>query len=160
MVSEKSDQSFGKSQTSSIILDVMATAKKSKKAMSDQHKAALAEGRNEGRVVREYLEAIRSNKGRPGRKRTPDSVARRLKAIEVELRAASPVRELELVQERLDLSQELERMNSKVDPATIEAKFAKVASGYSQRKGISYAAWRAVGVEPTVLKKAGIGRGS
>ena len=138
----------------------MAAAKKTKKTMSDPHKAALAEGRNEGRVVREYLEAIRSNKGRPGRKRTPDSVARRLKAIESELHGASPVRELELVQERLDLSQELERMNSKVDPTTIEAKFTKVAAGYSQRKGISYAAWRAVGVEPTVLKKAGISRGS
>lgn len=138
----------------------MAAAKKTKKTMSDTHKAALAEGRSEGRVVREYLEAIRSNKGRPGRKRTPDSVTRRLAAIETELPGASPVRELELVQERFDLSNDLERMNSKVDPATIEGKFVKVAAAYSRRKGLSYAAWRAVGVDPAVLKKAGISRGA
>lgn len=137
----------------------MAAAKKTKKAMSDQHKAALAEGRSEGRIVREYLEAIRSNKGRPGRKRTPESVTRRLKAIETELTNASPVRELELIQERLDLTAALERLNSKVDPATIESKFVKVAADYSRRKGLSYAAWRSVGVDPVVLKKAGINRG-
>jgi hypothetical protein len=45
-----------------------------------------------------------------------------------------------------------------VDPTTLEAGFIKVAAAYSKRKGISYAAWRAVGVEPTVLKQAGISR--
>jgi hypothetical protein len=34
----------------------------------------------------------------------------------------------------------------------------KVAKGYSARQGISYASWREVGVEPSVLKKAGISR--
>jgi len=34
----------------------------------------------------------------------------------------------------------------------------EVAKSYSSRKGISYAAWREVGVEPAVLKKAGISR--
>lgn len=148
-----SEQLIGYGQT-------MAASKKTKKGMTEAHKAALAEGRSEGRVVRDYLEAIRSNKGRPGRKRTPDSVARRLAALDNELADASPVRELELVQERMDLQRELERMNSKVDPKTLEAKFAKVAAAYGRRKGISYAAWRAVGVEPAVLKKAGIGRGA
>ncbi len=137
----------------------MAAKRGPKSAMSDQHKAALAEGRTEGRVVREYLEAIRSSKGKPGRKRTPESVALRLKAIESEIAGASPVRELELVQERLDLQHELGNMEAKIDPKTVEAKFTEVAATYSARKGISYAAWRAVGVEPTVLKKAGIGRG-
>ena len=127
--------------------------------MSAEHKAALAAGRTEGRIVREYLEAIRANRGKPGRKRTPESVARRLKAIDAELAAASPVRELELVQERIDLEQELSTMQTRVDPTTIESKFTSVAAGYSERKGITYAAWRAVGVEPGVLKKAGINRG-
>ena len=31
---------------------------------------------------------------------------------------------------------------------------------YAQRKGISYAAWRELGVPADVLKKAGISRGS
>ena len=37
---------------------------------------------------------------------------------------------------------------------------AKVARGYSQRSGISYTAWRQVGVAPSVLTKAGISRSS
>ena len=73
---------------------------------------------------------------------------------------ASPVRELELVQERLDLQAELESMKAKVDPASLEAGFVKIAKSYSNRKGISYTAWRAVGVQPNVLKKAGIPRSS
>ena len=136
----------------------MASKRGPKNSISDQHKAAMAEGRVEGRVVRDYLDALRNSKGKPGRKRTVDSVSRRLAAIEVELQDASPVRELELVQERMDLEVELESMRSKVDPATLEAGFVNVAASYSTRKGISYSAWRAVGVEPSVLKKAGIPR--
>jgi hypothetical protein len=40
----------------------------------------------------------------------------------------------------------------------LESAFVKSARSYSERKGISYAAWRQVGVEPAVLKKAGISR--
>ncbi len=137
----------------------MAAKKGPKGPMTAEHKAALAEGRSEGRVVKEYLEAIRSTKGRPGRKRTADSITKRLAAIGAEMAAASPVRELELAQERIDLECELSEMGNRVDPTSIEAKFVQVAAGYSTRKGISYAAWRAVGVDAAVLKKAGIGRG-
>jgi hypothetical protein len=136
----------------------MAAKRGPKNSISDSHKAAMAEGRVEGRVVRDYLDAIRHSKGKPGRKRTPESVARRLTVIEQELADASPVRELELVQERFDLERELASMQAKVDPTTLEAGFIKVAAAYSKRKGISYAAWRAVGVEPAVLKQAGISR--
>lgn len=138
----------------------MAAKRGPKNSITDQHKAAMAEGRVEGRVVREYLEALRNSKGKPGRKRTPESVARRITAIESELHGANAVRELELVQERFDLERELATMQTKVDPKTLEAGFTKVASSYSKRKGITYAAWRAVGVEPAVLKKAGISRSS
>lgn len=138
----------------------MAAKRGPKNSITDQHKAAMAEGRVEGRVVREYLEALRNSKGKPGRKRTPESVARRIKAIESELQGANPVRELELIQERFDLERELATMQTKVDPKTLEAGFTKVAGSYSKRKGITYAAWRAVGVEPAVLKKAGISRSS
>lgn len=118
----------------------------------------MAEGRVEGRIVRDYLDALRSSRGKPGRKRTPESVSRRLKAIDTEIVGVNPVRELELTQERFDLEKELLAMQTKVDPKGLEAGFTKVAASYSKRKGISYAAWRAVGVEPSVLKKAGISR--
>ena len=120
----------------------------------------MAAGRIEGRVVRDYLEALRSNKPKRGRKRTPESITARLAAISDELLESDPIRELELTQERMDLEVELSSMGTKVDITDTEAQFVKVASGYSARKGISYAAWRTVGVEPSVLKKAGISRSS
>jgi len=126
--------------------------------MTNEHKDALAVGRREGRVVKDYLEALRSNRGRPGRKRTPESVAARLAAIETELVVADPVRELHLVQERLDLQRELASFEVKVDLAAIEQQFVAVAKGYGQRRGITYSAWREVGVAPAVLKSAGIRR--
>ena len=42
--------------------------------MSEAHKAALAKGRMEGRVVRDYLEGLRATKPKRGRKRTPDTI--------------------------------------------------------------------------------------
>ena len=54
--------------------------------MSDEHKAALAQGRSEGKAVRDYLEALRANKPKRGRKRTADSIKKRLAAIDAELR--------------------------------------------------------------------------
>jgi hypothetical protein len=126
--------------------------------MTDDHKAALAAGRSEGRAVRDYLEALRNNKPKRGRKRTPDSIARRLEALEAELADADPVQELRLVQERLDLITELATAGLAIDLSAIEAAFVKVAKGYSERNGYSYTAWRTIGVDASVLKKAGIGR--
>ena len=128
--------------------------------MSDAHKAALATGRVEGKIVRDYLEALRANKPARGRKRTPDSIAKRLAAIDAELAGADAVKELRLVQERLDLEAELSTMGATVDISALEAEFVKVAKSYGQRTGVSYAAWRAVGVAPAVLKAAGIARGA
>lgn len=109
-------------------------------------------------MVREYLEALRASKPSPGRKRTPDTIATRLAAIEVALESADPVQELLLVQERLDLHSELEAMSHKVDLGDREAAFVAVAKSYSARTGTSYRAWRTVGVPASVLKAAGIQR--
>jgi hypothetical protein len=128
--------------------------------MSEAHKAALAEGRNQGRAVRRYLEALEAHKPRRGRKRSPDSMKKRLERVETELESADPLRRLQLVQERLDLQQALEAGETKVDLGELEQEFVAAAKPYSQRKGISYAAWRELGVEPAVLKKAGITRSS
>ncbi len=131
-----------------------------KNPLSDQHKAAMAAGRVEGRAVRDYLDALRSNKPKRGRKRTPDSIKARLAKIEDELEVADPLDELRLVQERRNLTDELETMSAAVDMTALEAEFVKVAKSYSERQGISYATWREVGVEASVLKSAGISRGA
>ena len=136
----------------------MASARK-RTTMTAEHKRALAQGRAEGRAVRTYLEALDQNRPRRGRPRTPASIEKRLKAVESELADAAPLQRLHLVQERMDLQRELDRFDAADDLATLERDFVKVAKGYARRKGISYAAWRELGVAPDVLRKAGIGRG-
>ena len=127
--------------------------------MTNEHKSALATGRAEGKAVRDYLDALRTNKPKRGRKRTPDSIAKRLGAIAAEVAEADPLAELKLVQEQMDLETELANMGEAVDTTALEHEFVRVAKSYSERQGISYAAWRKVGVEASVLKAAGIGRG-
>jgi hypothetical protein len=128
--------------------------------MSDEHKAKLAQGRSDAKVVKNYLEALRANKPRRGRKRTPESINKRLAAIDDLLIDADPLDELKLIEERRRLVDELESLEATVDIADFEAAFVAVAKGYSERQGISYASWREVGVEPSVLKKAEISRSS
>jgi len=128
--------------------------------MSDEHKAALAEGRNQGRSVRQYLEALDLHRPKRGRKRTKESMQKRLARIDADLPTADPLKRLQLIQERLDLNAELEALGTKVDLTGLEQEFVAAAGPYSSRKGISYAAWRELGVEPAVLKRAGISRSS
>ena len=136
-----------------------APAEKAPRSMSNAHKEALAEGREQGRAVRRYLEALEANKPRRGRKRTPEGIQRRLAAIEERLASADALSRLHLAQERMDLEAELASSSEGVDLGALEAAFVRAAGPYSQRKGIGYEAWRAAGVEPRVLKAAGIGRG-
>jgi hypothetical protein len=137
----------------------MAAARR-KTTMTNEHKRALAEGRAEGRAVRNYLEALDQKRPRRGRPRTPSSIEKRLKAVEGELADAAPLQRLQLVQERMNLQRELDRLDAADDLTALERDFVKVAKGYAKRKGISYAAWRELGVAPDVLRKAGIGRGA
>lgn len=128
--------------------------------MSDEHKAKLAQGRSEAKVVKNYLEALRANRPRRGRKRTPESINNRLTAIDDLMVDADPLDELKLIEERRRLIDELESLEATVEIADFESAFVSVAKGYSERQGISYASWREVGVEPSVLKQAGITRAS
>lgn len=131
-----------------------------KSGMSADHKEALAKGRIEGRTVRAYLEALESSKPKRGRKRTKESIQRRLERIELELGSADKLKELQLRQERLDLSSELDGMDTGIQLSDLEDEFVKVARDYASRKGISYVAFRDSGVPASVLKRAGISRGS
>ena len=129
--------------------------------MTEDHKAALAEGRNHARIVSRYLEALEAHRPKRGRRRTADSVKKRLAGVEQELKGSSGLTRLTLLQERRDLEVELAGMQGGAPDLTgLEKEFVKVAKPYSERKGISYGAWREFGVAPEVLKKAGITRGS
>ncbi len=128
--------------------------------MSNAHKNALAEGRSQGRAVRNYLEALAANKPKRGRKRTAESVQKRIDAIDAQLDTADALQRLLLTQEREDLQGELASMGSGVDMTELEAAFVEVAAEYGEKKGISYSTWRSAGVSAATLKAAGIGRGA
>jgi hypothetical protein len=126
--------------------------------MSVEHKQALAVGREESRAVRRYLEAIEAHKPKRGRKRTREGIEARLRQIDDKLPTADPLSRVHLVQEQLDLRKELATKEDVVDIKALEEDFVGAARGYGERKGISYAAWRAAGVDANVLRKAGVPR--
>lgn len=129
-----------------------------KSSMSAEHKHALAVGREESRAVRRYLEALEAHKPKRGRKRTTDSIEARLHQIDDRLVGADPLTRVHLVQERINLESELASKEEAVDLKALEDDFVAAAAGYGERKGISYAAWRAAGVDANVLRRAGVPR--
>ncbi|HQV57000.1 MAG TPA: hypothetical protein PKV27_03235 [Ilumatobacteraceae bacterium] len=133
-------------------------ARRGPKEVTAAHKAAMAMGRAEGKIVREYLEALQANRPKRGRKRTPETIRKRLSAIETELADAETVDRLKLVSERMHLEAELLSMDAGVDISAMEAEFIKIGAKYSERNKITYHAWREVGVSAQVLRDAGIRR--
>lgn len=129
-----------------------------KRSVSTEQKSAMAEGRAQSRSLAPYLEALEAHKPKRGRKRTTESVDRRLAAIDHELEKANQMKRLSLVQERLDLLNERQNLEHDVDLTTHEEAFVANAKSYGERKKISYEAWRQLGVPPSVLKRAGISR--
>lgn len=135
----------------------MATKKK-KRAVSDDQKSAMAEGRAQSRAISPYLEALEAYRPKRGRKRTPESIDRRLQAIDGELQNANQIKRLSLIQERLDLLDERKNLGRKDDLSSYEKAFVANAKSYGERRGISYQAWRQLGVPASVLRQAGISR--
>jgi hypothetical protein len=129
------------------------------KPMTDDHKRKLAKGREHGRAVKAYLDALEQHRPRRGRQRTPESIKTRLAAIEQALGDASSLKRLQLLQERRDLEIELAAKSAgAVDLSALEAAFVTSAKAYGESKGIAYATWRELGVPADVLKRADISR--
>ena len=77
--------------------------KPARRVMTDEHKRRSPRAASWGAGVKDYLDALEPNRPRRGRQRTPDSIKKRLAAIERSWPTASPLQRLQLVQERLDL---------------------------------------------------------
>ena len=132
--------------------------KKTTKRMSDEHKAALAKGREQGRAVREYLAALNEEK-KPGRKLDPDTLADKISQVQEQIATEpDPAKRLDLIQRRLDLEAQQAEASEQVDLEALEKEFVTAAKEYSERKGITYSAWREAGVPAATLKTAGIPR--
>lgn len=124
--------------------------------MDDQHKAKLAQGRQDARAVKAYLEFLDTNRPKRGRRRTETSITARLGVIESEIEAASPLSKLSMYQEQTDLLAELEAMKDVVDGTELRAAFVETASRYAAAKGIEKAAFRQMGVDAATLREAGV----
>lgn len=133
------------------------------KAGNDRPRTNERRGSNDdpARTVRRYLSAIDGEK--PGRtsQRTSDTIASRITKVDELMVSSDPLTRLHLMQERIELHGELLRLNQGegIDRAQLERQFIKVARSYSDRHGLSYAAWRQAGVDADVLDAAGIRRG-
>lgn len=131
------------------------TAKKTSRRMTDEHKQALAEGRSQGRAVRDYLAALEAESRKPrGRKpsQTPDEIQAQIDA------EPDPAKRLDLIQKRLDVEERLTAENESVDLAGLERDFVAAIKPYAERKGLSYTALREAGVPSAILKEAGVAR--
>ena len=124
-------------------------------AMSQEHKDALAQGRIEARSIKAYLRALDSR--RPGRPVTKESLDKRLERVNAKLGDENdPLKRIELLQSKLDLESALANVGDGANLDDLAANFVAYAKSYSDRKGISYTAWRQFGVPADVLRKAGV----
>ena len=110
------------------------------------------------RVVRRYLSAVEIARPGRGTKRTSDAIGNRITKVDEMLVSADPLRRVHLTQERIELHAEYVRVTNgnSSDPSQLERDFIRVARGYGDRNGITYAAWRQCGVDADVLERAGL----
>jgi hypothetical protein len=129
----------------------VSAKKKARRTMSDEHKQTIADARRQNQAVRRYLNALTAAK--PAGQR-PTTAPEQLQAqIDTE---GDPVKRLELNQRRLDLEGPARWRAGPAGPRDPEAEFIAVADDYASRKGITYSAFRELGVRASALKRARI----
>jgi hypothetical protein len=69
---------------------------------------------------------------------------------------SSPIREVELIQQRLDIDAQLAQIDQAARLPELEAAFVNVAGSWAKRSRISAAALREIGVPASVLRRAGL----
>lgn len=136
-----------------------STQAKAKRTMDDNHKKAIAEGREEARAVKNYLTALEAHRPKRGRKVTVESMTARIEKINGELAdGPNPLQRLLLNQEKANLETAIASFGSEgaVDLSELEAEFIKFGKRFAVKKHVSRALFRDAGVPTEVLKKAGI----
>lgn len=124
-------------------------------AMSQDHKKALAQGRQEARSIKAYLKALNSKKA--GRPITRASLENRLLGIDSKLEAETdPLKRLDLLQTRTDIESLIRNIENETNIEELAKGFVNHAKSYSERKGIGYSTWREAGVPAKILRSAGI----
>ncbi len=125
-------------------------------AMTAEHKAALAKGRIESRAIKAYL-AVATKPKKRGRPVTKESLQNKIGGLDKSIRAEDdPLARVDLIQARIDAQRALDDLEDEADLAELEKGFVEHAAPYSERKGITWTAWREAGVPAATLRKAGI----
>ena len=125
-------------------------------AMSDEHKAALARGRAEARALKAYL-AVATMPKKRGRPVTRSSLEEKIVSLDEKVGTEDdPLARVELIQARLNAQRALDDLGSAADLEALEPGFVEHAASYSDRKGITWTAWREAGVPAATLRRAGI----
>jgi hypothetical protein len=112
------------------------------------------ERRAETAAVAAYLTALRAPKV-PARSRATLE-KRRAQIKQWIAEESSPIREVELIQQRLDIDAQLAQIDQAARLPELEEAFVKVAVSWAKRSGISAAALGEAGVPASVLAKAGL----
>jgi hypothetical protein len=105
-------------------------------------------------AVAAYLTALRAPKV-PAQSRA--NLEKRRAQIEQWIaEESSPIRQVELIQQRLDIEAQLAQINQAARLPELEEAFVNVAASWAKRTGISAAALHEVGVPASVLRRAGL----
>jgi hypothetical protein len=110
--------------------------------------------RAETNAVAAYLTALRAPKV-PARSRA-NLERRRTKIEQWIAEESSPVRQVELIQQRLDIDAQPAHIDQAARLSELEEAFVKVAASWAKRSGVSAAALREVGVPARVLRRAAL----
>jgi hypothetical protein len=116
--------------------------------------ADRGERRAETKAVAAYLSALRAPQVLA---RSRANLEKRRTQVEQWIaEESSPIREVELIQQRLDIDAQLAQIDQAARLPELEEAFVNVAASWAQRSGISAAALREVGVPASVLRRAGL----
>jgi hypothetical protein len=110
--------------------------------------------RAETNAVAAYLAALRAPK--VSARSRPNLEKRRVQIEQWIAEESSPIREVELIQQRLDIDAQLAQVDQAARLPELEEAFVKVAASWAKRSRISGAALREVGVPTSVLRRAGL----
>lgn len=113
------------------------------------HTPEMHEKNNRSKTVSLYLRSLEGDTA------SPEEIRRKIAKLTEKIAKTSGVNKLRLIQDRLDLRS---RLNNIKDTTSLEERFIAVAAQFSVENGISWSAWRVIGVPVKVLEAAKIPR--
>lgn len=133
-------------------------ATKKRPAQKRARKAAVIDAKMEAMRISHYLRALHAKKTTKGPKVNPKVLEKRIDTAKANVAMKTGIAQLSAVQHLRNLQKKAASPAMNGNFERYEKDFIAVAGPYSERNGIDYGTWRAVGVDADVLKKAGIVR--